>query len=73
MARPIRIEAAGIGKTGQRRSKLGMVDQPEARLVAERLERLRRYPWSSYPSCAGWSNTELVADWSMQSNVRQKH
>ncbi|HUJ10060.1 MAG TPA: thrombospondin type 3 repeat-containing protein [Verrucomicrobiae bacterium] len=46
-----------------------MVHQPEAELVAEQLERLRRYRWSSYPSCAGRSNTELVADWPTQSNA----
>ncbi|HUJ11360.1 MAG TPA: transposase [Verrucomicrobiae bacterium] len=52
---PVRVGQLGLGKTAQRRSELGMVRQPEARLVAERLERLRRYPWSSYRSYVGRS------------------
>ena len=50
---PVRVGRLGLGKTAQRRAALGMTDRPDAKLVAERLERLRRYPWSSYRAYAG--------------------
>ena len=52
---PVRVGRLGLGKTAQRRLALGMMDKPDAKLVAERLEQLRRYPWSSYRAYVGRS------------------
>jgi REP element-mobilizing transposase RayT len=63
---PVRVGRLGLGKTGQRRSALGMAGKPEAKLVAERLEQLRCYPWSSYRAYTGrtkepeWLTTRTV-------------
>jgi putative transposase len=50
---PVRVGRLGLGKTGQQRSALGMVGKPDVKLVAERLERLRGYLWSSYRAYVG--------------------
>ncbi|HVM62946.1 MAG TPA: transposase, partial [Verrucomicrobiae bacterium] len=50
---PVRVGRFGLSKTAQRRSALGMMNKPDEELVADRLEQLRRYPWSSYRAYVG--------------------
>jgi REP element-mobilizing transposase RayT len=63
---PVRLGLLGLSKAGQRRSALGMAGKPEAKMVAQRLERLGQYPWSSYRAYAGrtkgprWLTTRTV-------------
>ena len=63
---PVRIEGLGLGKTEQRRARvLGSAD-PGAALVAQRLEVLHGYQWSSWRIYSGanpkpeWLETEVV-------------
>jgi putative transposase len=50
---PVRVGRLGLGKPARQRSAHGMASQPDAKQVAERLERLRRYAWSSYRAYVG--------------------
>ena len=70
---PVRLRRLGLDKAAQARAKAGIApagsgNEPgaDAKLVAERLERLRGYRWSSYRAYVGlaerpgWLVTELV-------------
>ena len=63
---PVRVRALGLDKAAQQRSRTGMLERPDATLVRERIERLRKYPWSSYRVYAGltepatWLTTQTV-------------
>jgi len=65
---PVRVAAWGLDKEAQRRVKLGVGGIPDANTVRERIERLRRYRWSSYPAYAGlskapnWLGCDAVLD-----------
>lgn len=50
---PVRVGRLGLGKTEQQRMRAGASSAPEAKLVRERLSRLRRYRWSSYRAYVG--------------------
>ncbi len=50
---PVRVRGLGLDKTGQRRSRLGMMNEPDRKLVRERLVRLRAYRWSSCRAYVG--------------------
>ena len=52
---PVRVGALRLGKVARERAAAGIGQAPDAKLVAERLERLRQYRWSSYRSYAGLS------------------
>jgi putative transposase len=52
---PVRVDRLGLGKTARQQSAHGLGSPPDARQVAERLERLRRYAWSSYRAYVGRS------------------
>ena len=54
---PVRVARLGLGKVAQRRSAQGMVVKVDAKTVAERLQRLRTYRWSSYRTYAGTAPT----------------
>jgi REP element-mobilizing transposase RayT len=51
---PVRLEGLGLGKRDRQKMRVGASGSPDARVVQERLSRLRRYPWSSYPAYVGW-------------------
>lgn len=63
---PVRVRGLGLDKTAQLRERVGVGTPPGARTVAERLERLRKYPWSSYHAYVGladrpkWLTTHTV-------------
>src|SRR5437870_4951436 len=63
---PVRVGAMRLGKVAQQRSRAGLVEEPEAGLVAERLKRLAGYRWSSYRAYVGrerapkWLVCEMV-------------
>jgi hypothetical protein len=45
---PVRLRRLGLDKATQERSRAGLGEKPDPKLVAERLRQLRTYPWSSY-------------------------
>lgn len=51
---PVRIQALGVDKRGQRAASLGIGPPPTREEVTARLKRLREYPWSSYRVYAGY-------------------
>ena len=63
---PVRIGRLGLSKAEQRQHRMGAGSRPSAELVAQRLEALRQFPWSSYRSYAGyvkapdWLHTQRV-------------
>jgi hypothetical protein len=63
---PVRVGALRLGKAARERAAVGMGEAPDAKLVAERLKRLRSYRWSSYRAYAGleqgpkWLASEAV-------------
>jgi putative transposase len=50
---PVRVGGLGLGKRQRAASRMGAAPAPEAKQVQERLERLRRYRWSSYQAYIG--------------------
>jgi REP-associated tyrosine transposase len=50
---PARVRQLGVDKAGQQRSRVGAVEAPDPALVRKRIERLRRYQWSSYRAYLG--------------------
>ena len=48
---PIRVEGLGLDKAGRARQRVGKVSSGQE--IRERLDRLRSYPWSSYPAYVG--------------------
>ena len=54
---PVRVRRLGLDKTAQRRSRTGMLAKPDAAVVRERLQRLKRYPSGSYRAYVGWTTT----------------
>ena len=63
---PVRVAGLGLGKAEQRNLRVGVSGPPSARVVRERLSRLRRYRWSSYRAYVGlgsrseWLECEAV-------------
>jgi REP-associated tyrosine transposase len=51
---PIRIARLGLDKSARAASRAGAISAPAAEVVAERLQVLRDYRWSSYPGYAGY-------------------
>ncbi|MGD0649750.1 MAG: transposase [Verrucomicrobiia bacterium] len=52
---PVRIGRLGLGKAARQRTRVGVGGSVEAKVVAERVQRLRAYRWSSYRAYAGLS------------------
>ena len=50
---PVRVGRMGLGKTNRQNQRVGASSSPEARVVKERIARLRRYRWSSYRAYVG--------------------
>jgi REP element-mobilizing transposase RayT len=50
---PVRVGALRLGKAAREQAVAGMGQAPDAKLVAERLKRLRSYRWSSYGAYVG--------------------
>jgi REP element-mobilizing transposase RayT len=50
---PVRVAGVGLSKAAQQRGRQGLVGPPDAAVASERLERLQRYPWSSYRAYVG--------------------
>jgi len=51
---PVRIAGLGLNKRQRAASKAGLAVAPKAQLIAQRLKRLREFPWSSYRAYAGY-------------------
>jgi putative transposase len=51
---PARQKKLGLDKRGRAAGRLGLPTPPSAEVVAQRLEILRRWKWSSYPAYAGF-------------------
>ncbi len=62
---PVRTKAMGLGKQDAAAERRGYVEPSDAE-VTERLETLRKFPWSSFPAYAGyagkprWLRTESI-------------
>ena len=50
---PVRVKALGLGKVEQQQIRAGAAGPPDARLVQERIRRMRRNQWGSYRAYAG--------------------
>ena len=50
---PVRLRQLGLGKTERQRMDVRASSPPQARVVKERITRLRRYRWSSYQAYVG--------------------
>jgi REP element-mobilizing transposase RayT len=66
---PVRVGRLGLSKAAQERARLGLGARPEARQVAERLQRLLEYRWSSY---RGYIGKEKPPTWLTVGTVRGK-
>jgi hypothetical protein len=51
---PVRIAGLGLDKRRRAKARLGVGAAPSAKLVAQRLEQLREFRWSSYRAYAGY-------------------
>lgn len=51
---PVRLKALGLGKQERAAERMGVGKPPTPEEVTERLERLRKYRWSSYRAYAGY-------------------
>jgi len=64
---PLRIKGLGLSRRERQGAKTGVGAPPSRAQVAERLRRLRTYPWSSYRAYAGyvqappWLSTAEIA------------
>ncbi|MBC7772117.1 MAG: transposase [Pyrinomonadaceae bacterium] len=52
---PVRVTGLGLGKVARAAGKMGLSAAPSAGVVAQRLEVLRNWQWSSYPAYAGYA------------------
>lgn len=65
---PVRVGRLGLGKAERQKQRVGATGAPDARMVKERLTRLRRYRWSSYRAYVGlgkrpeWLECETVLE-----------
>jgi DNA-binding Xre family transcriptional regulator len=65
---PVRVQALGLGKVEQQRMHAGASERTDARLVKERMRRLRRNEWGSYRAYAGlgkkpqWLTREVILE-----------
>lgn len=51
---PVSVSDMGLGKRTKAAEGQGLMGQPSPRLLTERVETVRRYPWSSYRAYAGY-------------------
>ena len=51
---PVRVAGLELDKGARAAARAGAVAKPSPELVADRLRRLREFPWSSYPGYAGY-------------------
>ena len=51
---PVRVMRLGLDKSRRKAEGQGLVEAPKAEVIAERLEVLRKYRWSSYSALAGY-------------------
>jgi hypothetical protein len=51
---PVRVGALALNKRQQSASRAGAIQAPSAKLIAERISRLREFRWSSYRAYAGY-------------------
>jgi REP element-mobilizing transposase RayT len=51
---PVRVAGLGLDKRQRAASKAGLTQGPKPQLVAQRLNLLREFPWSSYRAYAGY-------------------
>lgn len=82
---PVRVMALGLSKTAQRRLRQGLGPKPDQKQVKQRLERLRRYRWSSYGAYVGgrngseWLTTRTVLEmggggtWTVRSQAYRQY
>jgi len=65
---PVRVGRLGLGKSERQRMRVGASLAPEARVVEDRITRLRRYRWSSYRAYVGlgkrpaWLDCEAILE-----------
>ncbi len=57
---PVRVGRFGLSKSDQARQRSAAAIQTAEKLIQERLQLLREYPWSSYPAYVGTAN---AASW----------
>jgi hypothetical protein len=50
---PVRVKRMGLGKADRQKMRVGASGAPDARVLKERIARLRRYRWSSYRAYVG--------------------
>jgi hypothetical protein len=50
---PVRTKRLGLSKADQKADRLGVRGKPQREVVAQRLQKLRNYRWSSYRGYAG--------------------
>jgi REP element-mobilizing transposase RayT len=50
---PVRVSRMGLGKADRQKQRAGATGAPDARVVRERVSRLRQYRWSSYRAYVG--------------------
>ncbi len=62
---PVAVDSLALSKNQKRAEGRGLVQAPES-LRAERLEKLRKYPWSSFRAYAGYS---VAAEWLSREEV----
>ena len=67
---PVRVGALGLGKRERSAQRAGTASAPDPRQVEERLERLRRYRWSSYRAYIGSAPTP---EWLETGEVGRRH
>jgi hypothetical protein len=50
---PVRVGPMGLGRVARQKKRVVATGAPDARMVKERMARLRRYRWSSYRAYVG--------------------
>ena len=51
---PVRVGRLGLDKTQRAADRIGLTKAPSEEIVAQRLQVLREWKWSSYPAYAGY-------------------
>ena len=75
---PVRIASLGLDKAAQSRQRRGINDAPNSEQVRARLNRLTRYPWSSYLAyaalapCPEWLTRSSVLELIGQGNGQER-
>lgn len=75
---PVRTSRMGLDKQARQAARLGARRRPGAELVRERVQRLRKYRWSSYRAYAGleeapeWLTREVVLKLGGRGTTRQR-